>query len=325
MENNQFYITQSRLLYVYKIDDIAHSGLIKVGEVFVPNDVADRNNADEMEREVRRQLDNRDYIVKGAPYVLLAVFPTTHGNKCYTAQNIHDVLQKKLGINRICLRKSKKSVENDIDIWFEGNLSNVDAAIAYIKANPKFQGELRLRQEQLDSIEEAEKRFNKKDLKDRKFLWNAKMRFGKTLSALQLVKNLNLKSTLIVTHRPVVGGSWEEDFGKIFTSAEDKAKWSFGSRSEKDAESKNDFYTLSNPDANGNFVFFVSIQYLRIADILDGSEYDSLNTNERLKADIMNFPWDMVIIDEGHEGIISEKGGKVTDRLKNYLVFLIKV
>lgn len=47
-------------------------------------------------------------------------------------------------------------------------------------------------------------------------LWNAKMRFGKTVSALEVIRQCKFNKTIIITHRPVVDKGWEEDFNKIF-------------------------------------------------------------------------------------------------------------
>lgn len=58
-------------------------------------------------------------------------------------------------------------------------------------------------------------------------LWNAKMRFGKTLTALQVVKKCGFEKTIIFTHRPVVSDGWFEDFQKIFYDRDD---YIFGSR-----------------------------------------------------------------------------------------------
>ena len=68
------------------------------------------------------------------------------------------------------------------------------------------------RPEQLQAISETIKQFKNGD----KMLWNAKMRFGKTFSALEVVKQMQFEKTIIVTHRPVVDNSWYEDFRKIF-------------------------------------------------------------------------------------------------------------
>ena len=53
-----------------------------------------------------------------------------------------------------------------------------------------------------------------------KKLWNAKMRFGKTLTALQVAKEANFKKSIIITHRPVVSDGWFDDFDKIFYNTE---------------------------------------------------------------------------------------------------------
>jgi superfamily II DNA or RNA helicase len=58
-------------------------------------------------------------------------------------------------------------------------------------------------------------------------LWYAKMRFGKTLSALQVVKDMEYSRTLILTHRPAVNDGWFDDFNKIFYDCSDFA---YGSR-----------------------------------------------------------------------------------------------
>ena len=77
-------------------------------------------------------------------------------------------------------------------------------------------------------------------------LWNAKMRFGKTLSTLQVVRKSEFKRTIIVTHRPVVDSSWYEDFGKIFYDRDD---YVYGS--------KNSGYTVDQLiKTNKKFVYF---------------------------------------------------------------------
>src|SRR5699024_2153687 len=68
------------------------------------------------------------------------------------------------------------------------------------------------RPEQKDAIVRTVKQFKKHD----RMLWNAKMRFGRTLSALEVIKRCRFKKTIILTHRPVVNAGWYEDFTKIF-------------------------------------------------------------------------------------------------------------
>ena len=59
-------------------------------------------------------------------------------------------------------------------------------------------------------------------------LWNAKMRFGKTLCALEVVKQMKFSKTIIATHRPVVDDGWFEDFIKIFHGV---SEYIYGSKS----------------------------------------------------------------------------------------------
>lgn len=74
-------------------------------------------------------------------------------------------------------------------------------------------------------------------------LWNAKMRFGKTLSALQEVKDMDFSRTLILTHRPVVDSGWFEDFGKIFY---DRRDFAYGSKNNGDSHTS--LETRANKD-----------------------------------------------------------------------------
>ena len=90
------------------------------------------------------------------------------------------------------------------------------------------------------------------------------MRFGKTLSALQLVKDQKYQHVLIMTHRPVVDEGWFEDFKKIGMP---NAGYLYGSK--KDGE---DFDYLAK--SNQPFVYFASLQDLRGSERAGGSAGD---------------------------------------------------
>ena len=64
----RYAITQSRLLYVLSIDDRKHQGLLKIGEVFVDNEIADSKNSQEFGKAVRAVLDARPYM-QGVSYI----------------------------------------------------------------------------------------------------------------------------------------------------------------------------------------------------------------------------------------------------------------
>lgn len=215
------------------------------------------------------------------------------------------------------------------------------------QANPSSNKLIVLRSEQRDAIDQAKEHFCEKSGRkgdyqytvlpeSRQFLWNAKMRFGKTVCAMQLMRELDVKRTLIITHRPVVGDSWLNAFRQVVGSKASAPKvvgnsdihqtYGFGTRS--DNESEGNFYDLEKfVQAEGNhYAFFISMQYMRLSELVnlktqakyknqsvDSSGGTTKNENEKLKADILNADWDLVIIDEAHEGTRTSLGKSVID------------
>lgn len=314
-----FPITQSRLLYVYSIDDRKHKGLLKVGEVFTDNATADNADTQELSKAVRKILDGRSYM-KGVIYHLEFVESTTYDSKCYTAQDIYDVLVNS-GVEAVALAKYKTVAgTQDADIWFRTDLDRIRRAIrAKKEGHLTFNGtdnhvrprSIRFRPEQEKAIAETVKHFNTK--KGFECLWNAKMRFGKTLSALEVARRMDYKSVLIVTHRPVVDKGWKDDFGKIFGS-DNRYKYAERNLDDNSGTHKYDldnFRTDTGLVASGTIrlVFFVSLQYLRLSTLVGGKD------TSNLKKEIMQYDWDMVIVDEAHEGTESAMGSRVLDKL----------
>lgn len=170
-------------------------------------------------------------------------------------------------------------------------------------------GRIELRKEQLEAIKEAKDRFKQKA--GNKFLWNAKMRFGKTVCALQLAKELSYRRILIVTHRPTVNKEWLEAYEERFSDV--ISQYSYGTKSDTQSEGT-DFYTLKKKiteTETSHFLFFASMQYLRRSNLVGG------DNNEQLKKDIMTYDWDLVIVDEAHEGTRTELGQKVLEYLEH--------
>ena len=119
------------------------------------------------------------------------------------------------------------------------------------------------------------------------------MRFGKTLSGLQVAKEMGYNSTLIITHRPVVDKGWHEDFKKIFG---DMPQYSYATRMSDDDATGGDFYSLTRKVDAGEkkLIFFVSMQYLRLSRFVGGKE----RNEDPLKKAIMQYDWDFVMVDE---------------------------
>ena len=203
-----------------------------------------------------------------------------------------------------------------------------------------------LRPEQRDAIDRAKSKFCKRSGKKpdyqwtvlddgRQFLWNAKMRFGKTLCALQLAREMGVKRTLIVTHRPVVNDSWKTDFKRVMGSdiqgnAALSDYYAYGTLASDEQVDKRKFYDLEkfvSQSADNHYVFFVSMQYLRLSELVNAKTqaktlskqdddtwgHSAAKENEKLKADILRTDWDLVVIDEAHEGTRTALGKRVID------------
>ena len=152
------------------------------------------------------------------------------------------------------------------------------------------------RPEQQAAIDKTKKQFKKGS----QMLWNAKMRFGKTLCALRVARDLEMWRTIILTHRPVVDDGWFEDFGKIFY---DRTDCHYGSRTKGE-----NFASLEQQAKKGDkYVYFASMQDMRGAQLV-GGKFDKNN-------EVFSTDWDFLIVDEAHEGTRTELGEAVINEL----------
>lgn len=324
----KYTITQSRLLYVLSQGDRKHQGLLKIGEVFVDNDIADSHSSQKLGKAVRAVLDARSYM-QGVSYHIEYVECTTYDqdSKCYKADDVYRTLRA-MDIPSMTLGKYKDPTTGqteDADIWFACTIFDIQDVISKIKQGKGAgHGTIKFRPEQEKAIHDTVEYFQK-EFKDpnkgKHYLWNAKMRFGKTLSGLEVAKRCGYRSTLIITHRPVVDKGWHDDFAKIFRTPEALADYhakglepAYGRRMMDDNDSQGDFYTLTNEVDAGKkiLVFFVSMQYLRLSQFVGGKERNF----DPLKRAIMEYDWDFVMVDEAHEGIDAAAGVRVMNKLK---------
>lgn len=324
----RYTITQSRLLYVLSQGDRKHQGLLKIGEIFVDNDIADSHSSQELGKAVRAVLDARPYM-QGVSYHIEYVECTTYDqdSKCYKADDVYRTLRA-MDIPSKTLGKYKDPTTGqteDADIWFACTIFDIQDVICKIKQGKGAgHGAIKFRPEQEKAIHDTVEYFQK-EFKDpnkgKHYLWNAKMRFGKTLSGLEVAKRCGYRSTLIITHRPVVDKGWHDDFAKIFRTPEALADYhakglepAYGRRMMDDNDSQGDFYTLTNEVDAGKkiLVFFVSMQYLRLSQFVGGKERNF----DPLKRAIMEYDWDFVMVDEAHEGIDAAASVRVMNKLK---------
>ncbi|WP_350005110.1 DEAD/DEAH box helicase family protein [Pseudarthrobacter sp. WHRI 8279] len=142
-------------------------------------------------------------------------------------------------------------------------------------------------------------------------LWNAKPRFGKTLTTYDLMSTLDVRFVLIVTNRPAIANSWFDDFvrfiGHRTTFKFVSESGSLDGRTPMTREQWRAF-SLNHQDEDPRIVEFLSLQDLKGSQYFGGS-YDKLKH-------ITKFDWDLLVIDEAHEGIDTTKTDVAFDQIK---------
>ena len=304
--DNKFVSTTNyKLIYVYKILDESHADLLKVGETTIADSKAENltPNSEPLNRAAHARIDPAATTMGIAFELLHTELAVTNDGKAFGDTHVHRVLQRS-GIKK----EQFKHLQGRPQEWFKTNLHNVKMAIEAVKngrksINPNDLSDavdpIILRDEQNDAIEQTKKRFASHN----DMLWYAKMRYGKTSTALALIKQMGYRSTLIYTHRPVVNDAWSEDFPKIFVEQDTPFKLGSKDRGCNFDELVNHF------NQGGNIIYFTSLQYLWGYERVGGK----VKSKEEALFDI---DWDLIIIDEAHEGTQTQKGQKVLSELK---------
>ncbi len=290
-----------RLIYVFAIADKQHEGSLKIGETTL-GDVGSAStepNSPALNEAARARIDQYTKTA-GISYELLHTELTIYfsgGRVCaFNDKQVHSVLERS-GVKR---KEFAGATE-----WYSCDLETVKRAIAAIKEGKESlqasevtsaDNPIILRPEQKEAVERTLKQFRRGN----QMLWNAKMRFGKTLCALRVAREMEAVRTIIITHRPVVDASWFEDFGKIFY---DRPEWHYGSHNKGES-----FASLQGLATQGKrYVYFASMQDMRGSKEV-GGKFDKNN-------EIFSTSWDLVIVDEAHEGTQTELGKAVLEQL----------
>jgi len=158
-----------------------------------------------------------------------------------------------------------------------------------------------MRAEQDEAVTAACEYFNANE--NGEFLWNAKPRFGKTLSTYDLARQLTAKKVLIVTNRPAIANSWFDDFEQFIDGYHFISETS--SLAERRTISRDQYNSLTDKKP---FIAFLSLQDLK------GSRYFGGN-HDKLRW-IADLDWDLLVIDEAHEGIDTERTDRAFDFIK---------
>jgi hypothetical protein len=195
----------------------------------------------------------------------------------FTDKDVHKLLEK-----RDFLRKKNSE-------WFQCNVKDVKAAVLALRERKEVdftrENNFQMRPEQEEAVKKTAAYFQsfKKENPNKTphFLWNAKMRFGKTFAAYQLAKKMGWTKVLVLTFKPVVQHAWEEDL----ESHVDFKGWQFIYK---------DNTNLKQIDATRPFVYFGSFQDLMGKNLAGGIK----TKNEWVH--LTN--WNCVILDEYHYG-----------------------
>lgn len=295
---------KSRLIYIFAIGDEWHKDCLKIGETTLEEDNGDLLSPNDplLQEAARKRIDQYTKTA-GIAYQLLHTELTIYikgGTICsFNDKQVHTVLERS-GIKKKVFDTVKGANE-----WYCCDLETAKNAIKAVKNGQTSlkpgditteQTPIVFRPEQSKAIDMTIKQFKRSN----QMLWNAKMRFGKTLSALEVVKQEDFTRTLILTHRPVVDEGWFEDFQKIFF---DRKDYHYGSKNKGEL-----FGKLEQLATQGDkYVYFASMQDLRGSDLV-GGKFEK-------NSEIFDAPWDFLIVDEAHEGTQTELGKNVVNEL----------
>jgi hypothetical protein len=249
-------------IYAYSIDDNLHAGLLKVGQTT---------------RDVKKRVAEQTKTAAIEFAIELDESAERDDGTIFTDHDIRAALVK-------------KGFENTTLEWMRCTIKDVKAVLAELRTGQKFSGTrsetFAMRSEQRAAVEKTHAYFHsiwKEDMHAvPRFLWNAKMRFGKTFTAYQLAKKLGAKRVLVVTFKPAVEDAWQTDL----ESHIDFDGWQYQSRNSDSDPTK---ISASKP-----LVYFGSFQ-----DLLGRDDVGNIKPKNTW---IHKVKWDLVVFDEYHFG-----------------------
>lgn len=287
-------------IYAYTTPEIArHNGWTKIGYTEQPS-VKKRIEQQTKTADVRFNIEWQ----QEARY-------TDGSGEYFTDHNFHDYLERFEDIKR------EPNTE-----WFniDGPTSQqllwkfAARSYAHVQAKNKMTYVLRLEQQQAvdATYDYYQKCLQTGEREKAEFLWNAKPRFGKTLTSYDFMRKMDARMVLIVTNRPAIANSWFDDFEKFiawqtdyrFVSTTDSLK-------ERATLTREQFLDaqLEAEDKNQELrmVAFLSLQDLK-GSVYFGGDIKKLRW-------IAENNWDLLIIDEAHEGVDTHKTDKAFDKI----------
>jgi hypothetical protein len=250
-------------IYAYSIDDKAHEGLLKIGQT-----------ARDVKQRIAEQV--KTAAIKNYKIELDESAEREDGT-IFTDHQVRAALVR-------------KGFENTDLEWMRCSVNNVRTVLTEFRTGRQFTGThseaFQMRWEQAEAVNKTHAYFHSIWNEDMhavpRFLWNAKMRFGKTFTTYQLAKKLGAKRVLVVTFKPAVEDAWQTDL----ESHVDFDGWQYLSR-----HSDNDPTKI---DRKKPVVYFGSFQ-----DLLGRDDVGNIKPKNEW---IHKIEWDLVVFDEYHFG-----------------------
>ena len=250
-------------IYAYAIADQAHAGLLKVGQTT---------------RAVKRRVAEQLKTAAIRNYTIVLDEPAD----CEDGTTFTDF--------EVRAALARKGFKNTTQEWMRCGVADVRTVLTELRSGQRFTGThsetFKMRREQAEAVDSTYAYFHSRWEEDTHavphFLWNAKMRFGKTFTTYQLAKKLGAKRVLVVTFKPAVEDAWRTDL----ESHVDFDGWQYYSR-----------HTEGDPreaDRKKPLVYFGSFQ-----DLLGRDEAGNIKPKNEL---LHTINWDLVVFDEYHFG-----------------------
>lgn len=250
-------------IYAYSIDDKAHEGLLKIGQTT---------------RDVRKRIAEQVKTAAIKNYKIeLEESAEREDGTIFTDHQVRAALVR-------------KGFENPDLEWMRCSVKDIRTVLTELRTGQQLTGThsetFKMRREQAEAVNKTYSYFqsiwNEDEHAIPRFLWNAKMRFGKTFTTYQLAKRLEAKRVLVVTFKPAVEDAWQSDL----ESHVDFNGWQYLSRhSDKDP---------SKIDREKPMVYFGSFQ-----DLLGRDDVGNIKPKNEW---IHTINWDLVVFDEYHFG-----------------------
>ena len=287
-----------RMMYAYSTPEIArHDGWLKIGDT--KQGVDERIGQQTHTADVLYELQWRDIAM--------------YRDDCtfFRDYQFHDFLTGYKGIER-----------NDHTEWFriDGKaLRQYFEEFVTRDYLPKaLHHSYTLRREQEDAVAKTLAYLKRTD-GEGKYLWNAKPRFGKTLTTYDLVRRMKARNVLIVTNRPSIANSWYDDFEKYMAG---QTGYRFVSDNEalrgREGVMTRDMFVSWLKHRDENFagqICFESLQGLK-GSIYFGGKYDKLEWVKALK-------WDLLVVDESHEGVDTHRTDRAFDNIQRHFTLYL--